>query len=497
MRLDKGSHIVVGTPSCVQEIIKHDALTTKNIGVVVLDRVDEILSGGSKDIIEDLLQSIPRSAQVVFLLSKTFTELKDMAKKFMRGPVFISHTTEEPDLDDSETLTGSVRPSDDKLDETESNHDEAFGSFEEMNLNAELLRGIAAYGMERPSVFQQRIIQPTLRNQDLIIQAQSGPDKVIAFCISVLQKLNPSNKQCQALILAPAHEMAQEIQEAILALGNFMGIQCHACVGGTDVKGDIDRLRQGGHVVVGTFGRIQDLVKRRILRTDSIKMFIMDVMNSKTILDQMEDITQRFPPGVQIVYLSPRVSNQAVDIMTKLMREPLYVMAKKDILAVEDVRQFYVLVDTEESKLGALCSLCTTIPATHVVIFCNTPQKIDWLKEQLTAREFSVGAIQGSMEQTQREDVMKAFSLGTYRVLISTDLLLGDNDVQEVKLVINFDMPTGKKKYSRRVGLIGRDGNKGLAINIVTDKETIRMKRFEQFYLTPIQAMSLEDPVEE
>lgn len=119
MRLDKGSHVVVGTPSCVQEIVKHDALTTKNISVVILDRVDDMISGGSKDIIEDLFQSIPRSAQVVFLVSKTFTELKDMAKKFMREPVFISHATEEADLDDSETLTGSVRPSDDKLDETE------------------------------------------------------------------------------------------------------------------------------------------------------------------------------------------------------------------------------------------------------------------------------------------------------------------------------------------------------------------------------------------
>ncbi|KAG0300767.1 translation initiation factor eIF4A, partial [Dissophora globulifera] len=152
--------------------------------------------------------------------------------------------------------------------EIESNWDEIVDNFDNMNLTPELLRGIYAYGFERPSSIQQRAILPVLKGHDVIAQAQSGTGKTATFSISVLQKLDVSNPQCQALLLAPTRELAQQIQKVVLALGDFMKVQCHPCIGGTNVREDMERLSQGSHVVVGTPGRVFDMINRGALRTD-------------------------------------------------------------------------------------------------------------------------------------------------------------------------------------------------------------------------------------
>jgi translation initiation factor 4A len=383
-----------------------------------------------------------------------------------------------------------------ELDQTEieSNWDEIVDNFDNMNLSPELLRGIYAYGFERPSTIQQRAILPVIKGRDVIAQAQSGTGKTATFSISALQKLDVSNPQCQALILAPTRELAQQIQKVVIALGDFMKIQCHACIGGTNVRDDMKILEAGAQVVVGTPGRVFDMINRGALKTDHMKMFILDEadeMLSRGFKDQIYDVFQRLPPSTQVVLLSATMPTEVMEVTTKFMRDPVRILVKKDELTLEGIKQFYVAVEKEEWKLDTLCDLYETVTITQAVIFCNTRRKVDWLTEKLTAREFTVSAMHGDMEQGQREVIMKEFRSGSSRVLIATDLLARGIDVQQVSLVINYDLPSNKENYIHRIGRGGRFGRKGVAINFVTADDTRMLREIEQFYSTQILEMPM------
>ncbi|KAK3817690.1 MAG: P-loop containing nucleoside triphosphate hydrolase protein [Benniella sp.] len=499
MRLKKGAQIVVGTPSSVQEIIKRGALATRNIRMIVLDRVDEMFLDGFKDVIDELFQSIPRSAQVVFLLSKSFVELRELTTKFMRNPECINHDTEEADIDDGETLSGSARQSEEMLFGIESKREEAVSKvdgFDSMNLKSELLRGIHANGFKRKSPVQQRAIDPILKNQDVIIQAQSGTDRIAAVSIAILQKIDTSSIQCQVLFLVPTPELSYHIHEVIMALGSFTKIQCHVCFGGVhsnSIREDAELIRRGSQVVVGTLGRIYDLIDRRIFKTDSFKLLVVDdeILNQLS-MDKLRQI-QQLAPNIQLVFLSATSPNRAMTVGSNLNRELSRIVVKKDQLPLKDIKQYYVAVEKEEFRLGALYDLCEKIETSHIVIFCCTRRKVRELTGKLAAKDLSVSALNDSMEEIQREVVMEAFNSGSSRILILTDLQSYSVDVQHVSLVINYDLPIIKEDYNRRVGLAGRFGREGAAINIVLVKEIPRMRKIEQIHSTQISEMSVED----
>merc|ERR1711997_672291 len=268
----------------------------------------------------------------------------------------------------------------------DSNWDEVCENFDDMHLREELLRGIYAYGFEKPSAIQQRAIVPCVKGHDVIAQAQSGTGKTATFSISILQQVDTKLNSCQALVLAPTRELAQQIQKVVMALGDYMGAQCHACIGGTSVREDMHKLNNGIHIVVGTPGRVFDMISRRVLRVNEIKMFVLDEadeMLSRGFKDQIYDVFRTLNPNIQVVLLS------------------------------------------------------ATMPA---VIFSNTRRKVDWLTEKMHGRDFTVSAMHGDMDQKERDVIMREFRSGSSRVLITTDLLARGIDVQQVSLVINYDL---------------------------------------------------------
>ncbi|RFU79114.1 atp-dependent rna helicase eif4a [Trichoderma arundinaceum] len=376
----------------------------------------------------------------------------------------------------------------------ESNYDETVDSFDDMNLKSELLRGVYAYGFERPSAIQQRAIMPVIKGHDVIAQAQSGTGKTATFSISVLQKIDPAVKQCQALILAPTRELAQQIQKVVVAIGDFMNVECHACIGGTSVREDMKALQDGPQVVVGTPGRVHDMIQRRFLKTDAMKMFVLDEadeMLSRGFTDQIYDIFQLLPQSTQVVLLSATMPQDVLEVTTRFMRDPVRILVKKDELTLEGIKQFYIAVEKEEWKLDTLSDLYETVTITQAVIFCNTRRKVDWLTDKLTARDFTVSAMHGDMDQAQRDLIMKEFRSGSSRVLIATDLLARGIDVQQVSLVINYDLPANRENYIHRIGRGGRFGRKGVAINFVTADDVRMMREIEQFYSTQIEEMPM------
>lgn len=376
----------------------------------------------------------------------------------------------------------------------ESNWDTIVESFDDLQLKDELLRGIYAYGFEKPSAIQQRAILPCIKGHDVIAQAQSGTGKTATFTISVLQSIDTTKPKCQALLLAPTRELAQQIQKVVLALGDYMKIDCMACIGGTAVRDDIARLSSGVQVIVGTPGRVFDMISHRHLDVTDMKMFVLDEadeMLSRGFKDQIYDIFRLLPSTTQVVLLSATMPAEVLEVTKKFMRDPVRILVKKEELTLEGIRQFYVSVEKEEWKLDTLCDLYETLTITQAVIFCNTRRKVDWLTEKMHARDFTVSSMHGDMDQAGRDVIMKEFRSGSSRVLITTDLLARGIDVQQVSLVINYDLPTNRENYIHRIGRGGRFGRKGVAINFVTQEDARAMKDIEQFYNTQIEEMPM------
>jgi len=377
----------------------------------------------------------------------------------------------------------------------QSTWDTVVDNFDDMELRENLLRGIFAYGFEKPSAIQQRAIMPAIKGYDLIAQAQSGTGKTATFSIAILQQVDfEKSSQCQALVLAPTRELAQQIQKVVLALGDYQKVKCHACIGGTAVRTDIDLLQKGVHVVVGTPGRVFDMINRGSLIPDSMKMFVLDEadeMLSRGFKDQIYDVFRKLPSTIQVILLSATMPEDVLEVTKRFMRDPINILVKKEELTLEGIKQFYINVEKEEWKLETLTDLYETMTITQAVIFLNTRRKVDWLKEKLGEKDFTVSSMHGDMDQQERDVIMKEFRTGSSRVLITTDLLARGIDVQQVSLVINYDLPNNRENYIHRIGRGGRFGRKGVAINFVTQDDVRILKDIEQFYNTTIDAMPM------
>ncbi|KAI9023301.1 ATP-dependent RNA helicase fal1 [Hyaloraphidium curvatum] len=364
-------------------------------------------------------------------------------------------------------------------------------TFDAMRLKEDLLRGIYAYNFEKPSAIQQRSIIPMIKGRDVIAQAQSGTGKTATFSIAILQNIDTQSRECQALVLSPTRELATQIQSVVLALGDYMNVQCHACIGGTSVGEDIKKLDYGQHVVSGTPGRVFDMIRRRHLRTRHIKMLILDEadeMLSRGFKEQIYDIYRYLPPSTQVVLVSATLPHDVLEMTTKFMTDPIRVLVKRDELTLEGIKQFFVAVEKEEWKFDTLCDLYDTLTITQAVIFCNTRRKVDWLTEKMREANFTVSSMHGEMPQKERDAIMQEFRQGKSRVLITTDVWARGIDVAQVSLVINYDLPSNRENYIHRIGRSGRFGRKGVAINFVKSDD---VKILQQYYSTQIDEMPI------
>jgi translation initiation factor 4A len=212
-------------------------------------------------------------------------------------------------------------------------------------------------------------------------------------------------------------------------------------------------------------------------------------MLGKGFKDQIYDVFHFMPPKVQVGLFSATMPTDVLEITQKFMRTPVRILVKKEELTLEGIRQFYIAVDQEEWKLDTLCDLYETLTITQAVIFCNSRRKVDFLTEKMREKDFTVSAMHGDMEQKTRDLIMKEFRSGSSRVLITTDLLARGIDVQQVSLVINYDLPLNKENYIHRIGRGGRFGRKGVAINFVTTEDSPALAELQQFYNTKIDEM--------
>mmetsp|Transcript_7163 Transcript_7163/g.12018 ORF Transcript_7163/g.12018 Transcript_7163/m.12018 type:complete len:418 (-) Transcript_7163:1031-2284(-) len=364
--------------------------------------------------------------------------------------------------------------------------------FDDMGLKDSILRGIFAMGFEKPSAIQQKAIMPVLTGRDVIGQAQSGTGKTATFSIGMLQLLDESLCQVQGIVLAPTRELASQIHTVVLSLSNFMDIKVHCCVGGTAVREDMRTLREGVHVVIGTPGRVNDMIQRRCLSTQNVKIFILDEadeMLDRGFKDQVYDIFQYMPEEMQVAIFSATMPLEVFEVTKKFMNKPIKILVKKEELTLAGIKQFFIAIEREDWKLDTLCDLYSTLTITQAIIFVNCRRKVDWLTHSMKERDFTVSSIHGELEQSERQMIMQEFRTGSTRVLITTDILAKGIDVQQVSLVLNYDLPNNREFYIHRIGRCGRFGRKGVAINFITQGDVRYLRDIEEFYDTQVEEM--------
>merc|ERR1712083_94620 len=314
------------------------------------------------------------------------------------------------------------------------------------------------------------------------------------IAITACQRANIRENNVQVLVLSPTRELAMQTEKVTLAIGDFLNIKALACIGGKSVAADIRKLEVGIHIVSGTPGRVFDVVRRKSLSTRQIKMLILDEadeMLSKGFKEQIYDVYRYLPHETQVILVSATMPQDVLEITHKFMSDPILVLVKRDELTLEGIKQFFIAVEREEWKFDTLCDLYDSLIITQAVIFCNTRKKVDWLVDKMRISNFTVSSMHGEMKQLERESIINEFRSGNSRVLITTDVWARGIDVQQVSLVINYDLPNNRELYIHRIGRSGRFGRKGVAINFVKNDDIRILRDIEQYYSTQIDEMPM------
>ena len=372
-----------------------------------------------------------------------------------------------------------------------SNWDETVETFDELNLKPELLRGIYGYGFEKPSAIQQKAILPIIKQRDVIAQAQSGTGKTAAFAIGSLQLVDVGKDEIQCLVLSPTRELAQQTSIVYQFLGECLKVKVTLLIGGTKVGADLDKLREGPQVLVGSPGRVLDLIRRKQVSLAYLQTFILDEadeMLSKGFIENIKEIISLIPTTTKILLFSATMPKEIVDITTKFMKDPAKILVKNEELTLEGIKQYYVYLKKED-KLDVLLQIYRGIEIAQAIIYCNSKRSVDFVSEELKKKGHMVSSIHGDLKQFERDQVMRDFRNGATRVLITTDLLARGIDVYQVSLVINYELPREKETYIHRIGISGRFGRKGNAINFVTPPEKDELDAIQKYYNTTIEAL--------
>jgi len=387
-------------------------------------------------------------------------------------------------------------------------------------IDLKIVRGVMAYGYETPSPIQEKGIKPFLGGYDLIAQAQSGTGKTATFCIGVLGNIDYSKNEIQAIVLAHTMELAQQIQHVFTNIGKYLELRTCLAVRSLSVRDNINALTGNRHfndasdnndnddtsttgtgtgdngsvpqVVIGTPGRVLDMINKNAIKSKTIKMLVLDEADellSDGFLKQIKDIIGLLQPTIQIGLYSATMEPKFFHITKNFMRNPIIVLIKKEDLTLQGIKQFYIDCEKNEYKFDTLCDLYSLLSLNQTIIYCNYYQSVEHLTKKLQDQNFKVSCIHGSMTVQEREEAMRNFRNNITRVLISTDLLGRGIDVQQVSIVINYDTPLKIESYIHRIGRSGRYGRKGTAINLATSSDFKRLMDIERYYDTKIEPL--------
>jgi len=381
-------------------------------------------------------------------------------------------------------------------EEIQDNYDTSYeiSTWDELEIPSDLLRGIYAYGFEIVSPIQKRAIKPLIMKKDVIAQAQSGTGKTATFTIGALSNINLLEKSVQVLVLSPTRELSKQTASVFKGIGCMMnGLKIQTLVGGNSIDEDIKLLKNDiPHVITGCPGRVYDMLRRNAFNYNKINLVILDEadeMISSGFKDQVYNIFQYFHKNIQVALFSATLPPYINNIINKIMREPVRISVKTEQLTLEGISQYYVAVEDDKQKYATMKDLYSFISMSQCIIYANSLKRVSDLYDAMIEDGFPVCRIHGGMEKEDRENAFADFRTGKYRVLISSNVTARGIDIQQVSVVINFDISKCVHTYLHRIGRSGRWGRKGLGINLITRRDLSKLKEIEQHYGTQINEL--------
>ena len=368
-------------------------------------------------------------------------------------------------------------------------------SWDELEIDKNILRGIFGYGFESPSPIQQRAIKPIIDGRDVIAQAQSGTGKTATFTIGALQRVNIAEHSTQVLILSPTRELSTQTSKVVSNLGSFMnGLKIQTIFGGSRIE-EVSSFSTKNipHIICGCTGRVYDMMRRDRISTNNIKLIILDEadeMLSSGFKEQVYNIFQYLNSDIQVCLFSATLPDEINIITEKIMRNPIKIYVKREQLTLEGISQYYVAVNDDREKYLTLKDIFSFLTLSHTIIYCNSIKRVQDLFEAMCEDGFPVCRIHSNMDKSERDKSFNDFRSGISRVMISSNVTARGIDVQQVSVVINFDLPKCVHTYLHRIGRSGRWGRRGVGINFITRRDVIQIKKIEEHYSTQITEMS-------
>jgi translation initiation factor 4A len=367
-------------------------------------------------------------------------------------------------------------------------------TWDNLDIDTDLLRGIYAYGFENPSPIQCKAILPIMKGRDVIAQSQSGTGKTAAFTIGLLSKIKLNEKTIQSIVLSPTRELSQQTYDVIKSIGSMMkDLKVMNLVGGTSIEEDIRNIKMNvPHIITGSPGRVYDMIQRNVINCKTVDLLILDEadeMLSYGFKDQIYNIFQYLNGDAQVAMFSATLPVHINAITSKILRDPISILVKSESLTLEGIKQYFVAIEDDRYKYDTLKELFSYITVSQCIIYCNSVKRVMYLYDYMNEDKFPVCCIHSNMDKLSRENSIYEFRKGKQRILISSDITARGIDVQQVSIVINFDLPKCTSTYLHRIGRSGRWGRKGTGINFITPRDVHKIKEIERFYSTQIDEL--------
>ena len=363
-------------------------------------------------------------------------------------------------------------------------------TFEEMCLDTRIMRAIAEMGFEQPSPIQAQSIPIAVEGKDMIGQARTGTGKTASFGIPMLQRINPKDKNLQAIVLCPTRELAIQSANEIRKLAKFLyGIKVLPIYGGQEISKQIRSLKGGVQIVIGTPGRVMDHLRRHTLKPQTVDIVVLDEadeMLNMGFREDIETILGQLPEERQTMLFSATMPKPILEIAKRYLHDPEIVKVIQKELTVPKIEQYYYEVNPRK-KNEVLSRLLDMYDPSLSLVFCNTKRKVDELVADLKGRGYFAEGLHGDMKQSQRDRVMNGFRNGRTDILVATDVAARGIDVDDVEAVFNYDVPQDDEYYVHRIGRTGRAGREGRAFTLVVGKEIYKLKDIQRYCKTKIR----------
>lgn len=363
-------------------------------------------------------------------------------------------------------------------------------NFGQLN-NEDLITSIYQYGYETPSDIQKVGIPQFMKNKNCILQSNSGTGKTACFVIGSLYNMDKNQKNLQVVIVTNTKELAEQIYQVSKNISLYLNISIGLYRGGINIS-NYERHNPNNseqykdQMIICTPGRLLDVLKKKIISLDKLRYLILDECDellNKGFVDNIREISNYLGSDTRVALISATMNEDIMNLSNSLMIGDIFkYLVKNEEVNVREIKQYFMNVENEKYKLDNLIDIYKNISVAQSIIFCNRKETAEWLSNNLKEQDFNVAYIHGEMELQRRTDILNLFRSGQLKLLIATDLLARGIDVQQLQLVINYDIPIKKENYIHRIGRSGRFGKKGFIINLVSNETYIKLLEITQYY---------------